>query len=181
MDFISKYMFDRCPHVFDNNRENFVSWKNELANNIEVDPASLTLIGSSSVGISLNPYKNYKLFDEKSDIDVAVISPYHFQTAWRYFRNNGSFRFKLSGKQRASWDEHVSGKIFWGTIATDSLLPIMPFGAKWIAALSQASLSPLVGSRQVNIRLYNDYESLRSYQVSGTKRLQTQLIASGVE
>lgn len=76
-DFVSEYLFDRIPHLFSGDRKSYLSWKTALANAIEVDPACVLLVGSSAVGISLNPTKFFKTFDEGSDVDVAVISNYH--------------------------------------------------------------------------------------------------------
>ncbi|WP_147283792.1 hypothetical protein [Bosea caraganae] len=179
-DFIAKHLFDRCPYVFKDDRDSFVSWKNKLSAGLEVDSASITIIGSSSLGISLNPHKSFKHFDQNSDVDVAVVSTFHFQSAWRYLRNNGKIRHKLNRKQRTSWEEHEKGKVFWGMIATDVLISLMPFGPAWVKALSDASQDPLIGGRLVNVRLYNDYESLRSYQTHGVQGLR-QKILGGIE
>jgi hypothetical protein len=174
--FVSKYLFDRAPVAFAS-RDDYVAWKEELSRGIDVDAASITIIGSSAVGISLNPYKNFKSFDDKSDVDVAVISHFHFQTAWRYLRNNGYKRFKLSTKQKNAWEEHERFHVYWGAIASDKLLPLFPFASDWLPALTRAS-SPLVGDREVKIRIYSDYESLRSYQIRSARKLKDILLVS---
>lgn len=73
---VSYWIMERVPHVFNDNLELYIDWKHALANKIKVDSASILIIGSSSVGISLNPNKNYRDFNNESDIDVAIISDY---------------------------------------------------------------------------------------------------------
>jgi hypothetical protein len=172
--FVSRHIFDRCPAVF-SDRHDFIEWKSELASRLDVDAASITLVGSAAIGVSLSPHKNFKLFDDKSDVDVAVVSSYHFNLAWRYLRNNYHKRFKATLRQRVSWEEHVSRLIYWGTIATDKLLPLMPFAREWSGASTNASANPVIGYRSVGFRIYSDYEALRSYQVTSVKTLRTEL------
>ncbi|TXN64070.1 hypothetical protein FV228_17210 [Methylobacterium sp. WL18] len=172
--FVSRYIFDRCPAVF-SDRHDFIEWKSKLAEKLDVDAASVTLVGSAAIGVSLSPYKDFKLFDKNSDVDVAVVSSYHFNLAWRYLRNNYHNRFKVTSRQRTSWDEHVSKFIYWGTIAADKLLPLMPFAKEWSTASTDASSNPIIADRSVSFRIYSDYEALRSYQVTSVRSLRTSI------
>jgi hypothetical protein len=178
-DFIAQFYFDRIPFIFAGNRRAFIDWKYNLAKGIEVDPSCLSLVGSSAIGISLNPSKGFKVFDESSDVDVAVVSNYHFTVSWRYLRTNGHRRTRIDSRTRTAWDEHVTRFIYWGTIATDRLLGILPFGKQWLDALTTMGLlAPTVG-RDINLRIYSDYESLRAYQVQSVFRAREELITGG--
>lgn len=178
-DFISTYLFDRIPHLFSDNRRSYILWKATLARAIDVDPACVTLVGTSAMGISLNPGKAFKSFDEKSDIDVAVVSNYHFTVAWRFLRTQGHLRTHVDAKTRTAWDEHVNRFIYWGTIATDKLLGILPFGPSWLAAVTRMALmDPTVG-RDIKLRVYSDYESLRTYQVLSAQRAREEILSGG--
>src|SRR5436190_1208070 len=95
------------------------------------------MVGTSAIGVSLNPRKFFKVFDQGSDIDVAVISSYHFTIAWRFLRAQGHRRTHVDAKTRIAWNEHVNRFIYWGTIATDKLLGILPFGKEWLSAVNQ--------------------------------------------
>jgi hypothetical protein len=169
--FVEDHLFDRIPAIFVNDRALFVNWKRALAEKIEVDPACITIVGSAATGASLNPSKNFKPFDSGSDVDVAIVSPYHFSVGWRYLRMNGTRRLRVDARTRIAWDEHVSRYIYWGTIATDRLLGVLPFGLQWLHAISDvAQLQPTLG-RSVNLRIYADYDSLRAYHVQGVRTL----------
>lgn len=174
-EFVAKYLFDRTPHVFAD-RDRFVAWKGALSKALEVDAASITLVGSAAIGLSLNPEKNFAAFSSRSDIDVAIISHFHFSAAWRFLRGNGHVRMSLSQRQRIAWKEHVDRLIFWGTIATDKLLPVMPFAKEWMSAAARAAEVDEIASREIKFRIYSDYESLRAYQVNSIKRAQLALI-----
>lgn len=59
----------------------------DIAQKLDVEANGVFVIGSGAVGLSLNPRKMtgelLKVFDEGSDIDLAVISRNHFDQAWR--------------------------------------------------------------------------------------------------
>lgn len=137
--FLEEYVFDRIPHVFANDRSLFVAWKRALAEAIDVDAACVTIVGGAAVGYSLNPVRNFKAFDEQSDVDVAIVSHYHFTVALRYLRTSSERRLRVDQRTRIAWDEHVRRYIYWGTVATDRLLGVLPFGLRWLGAQTRMS------------------------------------------
>jgi hypothetical protein len=173
--FLELHVFDRIPAIFESGRSQYVAWKRVLGEGIEVDPACITIVGSAATGTSLNPAKNFKPFDNASDIDVAVVSNYHFTTSWRYLRMNGDRRLKVDMRTRIAWDEHVKRYIYWGTIATDRLLGILPFGLQWLNATTKMGSTQPTAGRTVNLRIYADYESLRAYQLQSVTSRRTSL------
>ena len=173
--FLEEHVFDRVPHVFGGDRAAYVTWKRALGSAIDVDPACLTIGGSAAVGCSMNPVKNLKPFDAESDVDVAVISNYHFTLAWRYLRMNGTRRLKVDAKTRIAWDDHVKRYVYWGTIATDKLLGVLPFGLEWLRATSAMGVVDPTKGRTVNLRINVDYEALRAYQMISVKNARESL------
>ena len=171
----SKWLLDRVPHIFNNDLIAFIKWKEELADRLEIDSKSIVITGSASCGFSLNPYKNYKEFDDSSDIDVAIVSEIHFDIAWRTLRNLGTKRYDLNAKQKASLNDHVDRLIYWGTVATDKLLEILPFGKDWSLQLLEMSKLEPVNNKTLNVRLYKDYDALRSYNVANLVNLKNKL------
>lgn len=169
--FVENHLFDRIPAIFGGDRALYIDWKRKLGQLIDVDPACLAIVGSAATGVSLSPTKNFKEFDASSDVDVAVVSPYHFDIAWRYLRMNGSRRLSVDARTRNSWDQHVKQYIYWGTVATDRLLGVLPFGKDWLAATAAMSLEAPSLGRTINLRIYTDYDALRSYHVRGVREL----------
>jgi hypothetical protein len=169
--FVSKWILERVPHLFGADQLKYIGWRRALAGKIGVDPCAIVLTGSAGVGFSLNPNKGFKVFDNRSDIDVAVVSSYHFEIAWRYLRSLGSDYHRLGPGARRSVDDHKSKYVYFGTIATDQILAHLPFGKEWLIALSDmAALSP-TEDREIKARVYRDFDSLRGYQVSNVERL----------
>lgn len=174
-EFVSHYIFEPTPFVFANDFDQWISWKSELAGGIDVDPRDIVLTGSAAIGFSLNPYKHFKAYDTKSDIDCGVISPHHFDVAWRHLRKMRPQWLSLPKASREAIDIHRGNYIFAGTIATERILPILPFGGRWKAALGKMStLDPTV-NREVKLRIYKDYDALRQYHAHNISNLRNAL------
>jgi hypothetical protein len=177
MAFSSRRIIECVPMIFAGNREAHIEWKTTLARHLAIDPYAIVIVGSACCGISLNPNKNFKPFDDSSDIDVAVISSHYFDTSWHWLRNLGAARHRLPPLAQTSVNEHVSRLIYWGTVATDKILQYLPFGRSWVVALNDmAGVAPTEG-RDVKVRLYRDFEALRSYHLSNLRGLQRALVA----
>jgi hypothetical protein len=177
-DFVSTHLFESIPTVFENRVDLWIQWKKRLASFLEVDPYEMVLTGSGAIGYSLSPYKNYRKYHDKSDIDVAVISSHHFETAWRYLRQSRTRWLSISRQAKIAIEEHRKNYVFTGTIATDSFLALLPFGKRWQNGLDEMGThAPTVG-RDVKLRIYRDYDALRYYHMTGIKRLQEALLSS---
>lgn len=166
-----RWVIDRTPHIFNGDQVAYVRWKSELATQLGVDGRAITLVGSASVGISLNPHKDFGVFHDGSDVDVAVISEHHFSIGWHMLRSLGARRHGLTQRQKASFSEHVAKYIYYGTFDTRSLLLQLPFGAAWRTALEKMRMHHSTLGREINIRIYRDYEALSSYHVANLKKL----------
>lgn len=172
---VAEHVLERLPHIFNDNWALCRQWRAELAPRLGVDPCDVVIIGSACAGVSLSPYKNFSQFDKESDVDVAVISPHHFDIAWRTLR---SFRLAnaQSHRERQAIVDHQKKYIYWGCIATDRILRLMPFAKDWtIAASHMQGIAPTEG-RAINFRMYRDFDSLRSYQMRGMETLRAGLL-----
>lgn len=176
---ISVWIIESIPYAFNDDLNLYVNWKHTLSGKIGVDSSSILITGSGSVGVSLNPYKNYREFNLDSDIDVAIISDYYFNEAWRYMRSLGSGIHRLPPAPKQAIHNHVQKYIYWGTIATDLILPYLPFGKKWRNALDEMSQIYPTNDRKINARIYKDFESLRAYHTSNLKSLRSAELEKG--
>lgn len=165
---ISKWIVEKIPVIFNDNKEEFLRIKSLIAQGLRVDMCSVVFVGSSCTGFSLSPKKDFKTFDNESDIDIAIISHHHFNLAWRWMRQIDMS--SLTGKERYEISEHRKHFVFDGAIATDHILPLLPFGKQWGAILTAISNEPVFGGREINFRLYQDHKSLIDYHVNNIKR-----------
>ena len=160
----SKWVIERVPFIFNDSFDQYLSWKEKLSDLIGVDCRAIVFTGSSSVGVSLNPDKNFSEFSDQSDVDVAIISSHYFEIAWHFLRNIGTKYHRLKPREKSAVDDHRGRLIYYGTIATDKIVHLLPFGSLWVQSMNEmAKMEPTIG-KEINFRIYKDFESLKSYQ-----------------
>lgn len=165
---VSKWIVEKIPVIFNGDYETFIKTKLSIANKLGVDSCSIIFVGSSCTGFSLNPEKGFKVFDEESDIDIAVISHYYFNIAWHWMRMQDVALLNMSAKKGIR--QHRNYYIFDGTIATDFFLPYLPFGEQWTKVIKDLEDIPLFKGREIHFRLYQDHKSLIDYHRFNVKR-----------
>lgn len=165
---ISKWILENVPFIFKGDKQHYLEVKSLLSKQIHVDSCSIVFVGSSSVGFSLSPNKHFKLFDDNSDIDIAIISHYYFDIAWRTIRNINISHQTPTVQHFLS--EHRNRLIYWGTIATDKILGLLPFGQQWLDAIESLKAYSIFKDRKISFRLYQDYEALRLYHLNNFSR-----------
>ena len=150
-----------------------------VSTQLDVDANGVYCIGSGAVGLSLSPRKivddNLKPFDDESDIDLAVISDFHFETAWRDLRQATQSILPVSQiaetvRENIAWQRK---KLFDGAILAHKLLPELSFGGQWLPAMtrvSEAVVTMLDREVDINMWIYRDYWSLRNYVADGLVR-----------
>lgn len=166
--FVTKWMMDATPYIFEENPMEYLVWRETLAIPLKIDPTDIIISGSACLGFSLNPNKNFKQYDETSDIDVCIISPYYFDTAWRDLLTLDIG--KLPRKMQNAVVEHRQRLIYWGTIATDKILPVISFGPIWDKLIRENRRISALTDRDINFRVYKDRRSIRDYLINGIER-----------
>jgi hypothetical protein len=148
-----------------------------------VDLNGIFCVGSGAIGLSLDPDKisrgRLKAFDDRSDLDIAVISSVHFETAWRDLRVACQPTLQ---EQNALIARHIPlqrKRLFDGAILADRLLPVISFGNDWIGSLVKIGedISKRL-DREVDVHMwiYLDYWSVRNYVSGGIVKCQQRLI-----
>jgi hypothetical protein len=174
--FVSRFIFEPIPFAFADDLDLWISWKNELAAALQVDPYEMVLTGSAAIGFSLNPKKSLAPFSIRSDVDVGVVSLHHFEVAWRHLRQSRPSWLTLPASTHRVLQWHRKNYVFAGAIATDLILPLLPFGQQWQLGLeAMGNRNPTLG-REVRLRIYRDFEALRSYQAHNIRNLRDDLL-----
>lgn len=159
--FITKWIFEHTPYIFDAQESEYIRWREEVAKKLRIDPADILITGSASLGFSLSPHKNFKLFDAKSDVDVIIVSQHYFDVAWHDLLYTS--RSIIQPKMKQALDDHRSRLIYWGTIATDKILPLLSFGTEWDNIIKKSRSNPMFENRNINFRIYKDKLAVRNY------------------
>lgn len=175
--FISKWIMEKTPYIFDDNIMRYYEWKHKMALKLQVDARDIIVTGSACLGYSLNPKKNFKKFNQYSDIDVGIISNYYFDIAWHELRNQKYY--KLDNNMKHALEDHKNRLIYWGTIATDKILPILSFGKHWNKVINELKSCPPIDDREINFRIYKDNKSFRDYQINSVRECQ-EIILGGI-
>ena len=178
-EFVSEYILERLPLIFSDDWGLYRAWRRRLARGLGVDPCEICVTGSACVGCSLNPNKNLSYFSEESDVDVAIVSEYHFNEAWHFLRGFSFGTHYLTPGEKQSIIDHQKQYIYWGCVATDRILRLLPFAKPWTIALSEISAVEPTFGRTVNLRIYKDFDALRGYQLTGVEKLRTELLSGG--
>lgn len=183
--FVTKYMMNSLPFVFGKDYNLYIEWQHDMSNLLSIDPKDIIITGSSSIGFSLNPNNNFSEFNDKSDIDIAIISNYHFNLAWSEIKKINFLT--IDSKIKNSVIDHKERLIYYGTIATDKIWSELSFGPYWdkcINDLRKKYDQTSLGNRDWNFRIYTDNDSFRSYQCVAVKKasskLRNELINGGV-
>jgi hypothetical protein len=169
----SELVLERVPFVFKNDWKQYREWKRVLGEALDIDPCDIFITGSGAVGLSLSPYKNFSFFNDTSDIDVAIISPHHFDVAWRHMRT-----LRRTGLSYFEWESvkaHQQNYIYWGCVATDKILHLLPFGREWLGALVRMEGIDPASGRSISARIYRDARSLRDYTAFTLRALKANL------
>jgi hypothetical protein len=173
-----RWMFETIPKIFDGDPDGCIEWKVRLAKLLDVDAYSVIILGTACTGISLNPRNDYSAFDDDSDIDVAIVSAYHFELAWRTLQDVGSERYSWTVEAQQVLLDHRKSYLFDGTIATDFVLEHLPFGRSWVLALAQMSqaLPEAHKGRDIKVRLYREAHALIAYHLRNLRSLKLELM-----
>lgn len=175
--FVLDSILKMTPALFQDEAEH-ASWIGTLSGFLGIARDSLHLVGSARTGVSLNPNKQFRAFDERSDVDIAVISEHHFEEGWQHLRDWGARRLNLPREARWSYDNHKKRHVFWETIATDELIQFLPFGKRWLIAFADMAREGPSDGRVVKARIYRNLDALITYQIKGITRARVALRAS---
>ncbi|MFZ1362390.1 MAG: hypothetical protein WAS05_05570 [Candidatus Nanopelagicales bacterium] len=174
-EFLDDHYLRQDPYAFKN--DDFRKFVRDCVKRLGVDPNAIYCIGSGATGLSLNPKKikhgKLKAFDNHSDLDIAIISETHFETAWRDLREKDHPVVAELDDELQRLMRWQRSRFFDGAILASKILPGLSFGNEWITSLEgvKSTASILIGRPvEVNIWIYRDYWSMRSYVAKSLDR-----------
>lgn len=132
---------------------------------------NVVMVGSGKIGYSLSPEKFLRPFsdeeDNKSDIDIAIVSPYLFDYFWRLFRS----AYNITNKRQY---KYISRGIFRGYISELDLMNIDGCRAEWLNKSNTATKNlqrNMYFRHEIHYRIYRDWKDLEEYHVQTIEEL----------
>lgn len=160
--------------------------KQEIANNFNLHPSCVFMVGSGKLGFSLSEKPivdketkeiietkpRFRSFSDESDLDIAIVSPSLFNDYWRQV-------FAYS-QQKPYWPKEKPFKknMFEGWMRPDQLPPSrgkFQIQKNWFEYFSELTASGKYGDFTIAAGLYNDWEFLEYYQLKSINECKTSL------
>lgn len=143
--------------------------RRRVADEFELHPSTVVLVGSSRLGFSIAPQKRYKLARPKSDLDLALVSTDRFDDYW-----DRVFDYSLSDKawQKSPAYQKFVRMLFQGWIDPRGLPSIERFDAatRWTTFFDSLMQSRVFGQRRISARLYRSWNRLELYQEKAVRQ-----------
>ena len=138
----------------------YFNLRSEVADHFGLHPNEVLVVGSTKLGFSVAPDKQYRLFRDTSDIDIALVSSTLFNEFWKEV-----FRYEQEGRNWPEYAEFVD-YFFRGWIRPDKLpeSPIFPLRKNWWNFFQDITNSGRYGDYKIAGGLYKSYFFLENYQ-----------------
>lgn len=141
--------------------EEYFKLRSTVAENFQLHPNDVLVVGSGKLGFSIAPHKRYRPFGDYSDLDVVIVSESFFDIVWRDLH-----RYSAKG---GYWEKHDEFKkyLFDGWIRPDKLPPDQnfDFARRWWRFFNQLSSSREYSAGRITGAIYQGWHFLESYQI----------------
>lgn len=142
---------------------------------------SVLMVGSGKTGYSFSPEKHLKPFtidpagEQKSDIDIAIISSPIFEQLWKSFRQGYNI------KNQAHYS-YISRGIYRGYIDERNINQIKPCRLLWkdlrVAATKKLQQN-MYFQHDINYRIYRSWEDFEEYTLGSISQLKYEVMKNG--
>ena len=148
-------------------------FKTIISQSLKISFHNISIVGSSKIGCSLAPKtshsnKLFRLFDEeKSDIDIAIVSDKLFQKYWDLFRKSYNPINKIHYSR-------ISRGIYRGYINEKNLELIDGCRKEWNALSSESKKllrRDLYIQPDITYRLYRSWEDFEEYHIQSLNEI----------
>lgn len=183
-DFMMKYLLKSSNWYFSEYQsleiqqaiEQMEGLKSILNSKIGVAFHNVLMVGSGKIGCSLSPFKNFKPFDEKSDIDIAIISLKLFYEIWEKIR-------LASMNEYIPYYNDITSSVFRGFINEKHFTNIDLARQHWGNAtegLNRCISEEIKIYHPINYRIYRSWEDLEEYHLKGINLLKKQVYGNNL-
>jgi predicted nucleotidyltransferase len=181
IDLCRRTVLHGTPSVFSGRENQFYSFRKTIAEKFSVNFHEVYIVGSAKLGFS--PFKNYKPFDQNSDIDVSIVSRDLFE---RFLDEILKFQMEYRASRRTVTKDEV--KLYHefleytvlGWMRPDKLpisFQVQELKTDWFEFFNSLSNGKSeVGNYKVSAGVFKDYKHLELYTISGIKQIRDSLL-----
>lgn len=157
--------------------DDFKMWVSE---SMDVGFNNVIMVGSGKTGYSFSPEKFLRPFvdegtdNEKSDIDIAIISSQLFDLFWKLFRKS----YNVTNKRRYNY---ISRGIYRGYISDSDLMGIDDCRKQWSVKSNRATKMlqrKMYFKHEIHYRIYRDWKDLEEYHIQTIEELKRRITES---
>lgn len=133
----------------------------------------IMIVGSAHLGFSIAPKKRWRIFNEESDIDLALVSATLYKDLWFEIADLQQKDQLYSWPQRSQWRKN-HGR---GWLRPDAFppSPALPRRARWFEFFNEVSRDAICGPYKVTAGLYYDMDFLELYQAGAVQECMDEL------
>jgi hypothetical protein len=160
-ELIRKYITTGMPVEL--TEEDYFGLRSIIAEEFQLHPSAVVLVGSCRTGFSIAPNKRYRAAKPDSDLDVALVSRDRFDHYW-----DDVFAYSTvdkAWKNSAEYQEFAH-MLFHGWIDPRGLPSVPRFqrASRWTDFFDTLMQSRQFGSRRISARLYRSWSRLEAFQ-----------------
>lgn len=147
--------------------EKYDEFKLFISNKLEVHYNDIAIAGSAKLGFSLNPIKNFKKFDENSDIDIIVVSQKYFNHFWDSYRRDSYAAVKTPNFSK------VCFSIFRKYLTFEGFRNTNPEYAMWLKKTQGFEKNLQLEfdiENEIHYRIFESWDSAKDYYISSIEK-----------
>ncbi|EFD4948461.1 TPA: hypothetical protein ACWKRV_002743 [Escherichia coli] len=151
--------------------KDYDEFKLYMSKKLEIHVNNIAIVGSAKMGFSLSPDKNYRTFNDESDIDLVLVSDRIYKSSWMAF-------IELQSKNYFPVYAPVAKNIFKGFVSLKELDIRVDFFNKWSRNVEplKKDIQTIFGiPNDINYRIYDSWESVERYHIAGLNSLKDKL------
>lgn len=175
---IQKYLCNGSSPILNEDRLFLI--KHKISCYFNIHPNEIILTGSGKLGFSIAPNKNYKNFNEDSDIDLAIVSNRLFEKYWYELLD-----FNINANRRTKEENKLYYKfinyLFKGWIRPDKFPFAYDGKREWFEFFN--SLTHEIyeyGEHKISAGIYKNFTTFELYNKKNIDRIRNE-IKTGIQ
>jgi hypothetical protein len=176
---------DSIPFIFEPRPTSWDAFRQELVTRLGVSPGDIRIVGSGRLGISIKPGNNLMPFNDKSDIDVAIVNPVMFDHFWLALLQ-AAYPRSPTNEKLGGWLKKRRNEVYTGWISPLKIhLDVNVYGSRakqilelrtrWFDALKHASRHSPRRHEDITGRLYRTWQHAELYHLHSMAELKKSL------